>query len=496
MDEQVPRSTPPSLAEPQAEGVANPAATLLGRGGVYTVVTLVQSFSVFLVLPVLSRELGPRQYGVVATCVVVYQLLLVLAPVGLNAVVPWDYYERKADGLDRSRRLGASAWLVAIAVVAFAHFSGPAWSGVLEEVPYGGALTIAVLSVVPGTALLIAQAMLQAQARPVAFATCTLASVVGGQLVGLALVLLTDGGARCYLAGLAFGAGAGGFVGYVLTGIRPWRLARWSHVAGAVRHGGPTAVHGAAFILLASGDRVVIERLLGLDDAGRYHVAYLVGAIGLSAIQSLNNAWGPMVYGSAERGRWELLASTTSMMYTLALFIAGGVAIGAPLPLRLLLPDSFDPEGLAAVCAIVGFCVVPTVTYLSGVHVVFRQRRTVVLAWTTPLAGVVNIVLNMMLIPIWGLAGSAVATLLSYVLWAGLVRRAANRAQPVLWDRGVEVRTYVGAATFVAVGATIPAAGPWLGFRAFASCVLLVLMVRRTTTWLRASTRAASTTRH
>lgn len=480
------------MTEPSSDAAPSPvfdarkaSSALLGRGSIYAVVTVLQSASAFLVLPILSRELGPHEYGVVATCFAVYQLLLVIAPLGLNSVVPWAFYERGQEGLDVSRRLAATTLLIAAAVVAVVHASGPLWSNVLENVPYSGALVIAVLTVVPGVALVVAQGLLQAQARPAQFAVCTLLSVVGGQVAGLVLVVATDGGAGWYFTGLAAGTSTAAVVGFLLTRLRPWRLVGRGTIARSLAFGGPTALHSAAFIVLASGDRVVIERLLGLDDAGRYHVAYLVGAVGLSGIQALNFAWAPMVYSAPEAERWELLASTTSMMQRIALLVAGGIAIGAPLPLALLLPDTFDPAGLTAVCAIVAACVVPQVTYLSGVHVVFRLRKTLVLAWTTPLAGVVNIALNLALIPMIGLVGSALSTLLSYVLWAALVRGAARRAQPVPWNRRFERKSYMTAGALVAVGAVLPAGGSWMLLRGVASLVLLAILVKSVATSIR-----------
>jgi O-antigen/teichoic acid export membrane protein len=231
--------------------------------------------------------------------------------------------------------------------------------------------------------------------------------------------------------------------------------------------------------VLAAGDRLLVERILGLDAAGRYQIAYLVGALGLTALQAINNAWAPMVHRAAEAERWNLLADTTAVVYEIGALLAALIAIGGPVALSVLAPSSYDLTALSPVTAVVAMCALANVMYLSSAHIAFQKKRTAILAWSTPVAALVNIALNLVLLRIWGLTGGAVATLVGYVLWAGLVRRAASRLQAVPWKRDVEVRCWWTGAALATVGAVAPAEGGWLAVRVVgAAAVVGVLVVR------------------
>ena len=73
--------------------------------------------------------------------------------------------------------------------------------------------------------------------------------------------------------------------------------------------------------------------------------------------------------------------------------------------------------------------------YLSAVHVLFRSKRTGMLTVIMPCAAVMNIALNVVLIPRWGLTGAAVSTLVAYAVAGATSRLAARRVTKVVWIR-------------------------------------------------------------
>src|SRR5688500_7170511 len=114
-------------------------------GSVDAAVMALQSLSAFFVMPALSHALTPREFGILATCVVSYQLLIVLISLGLGTSVALNVYGHEHEP-EIARRLAGSAIITSLGLVGVAHLTGPLWSRILDGVPYTGAMTVAVVT--------------------------------------------------------------------------------------------------------------------------------------------------------------------------------------------------------------------------------------------------------------------------------------------------------------------------------------------------------------
>jgi O-antigen/teichoic acid export membrane protein len=93
------------------------------------------------------------------------------------------------------------------------------------------------------------------------------------------------------------------------------------------------------------------------------------------------------------------------------------------------------------------------------------ERRTGRAAVATLVAAVVNICLNIVMVPFLGITGSAIATVLSYALCARLTRPPASTGLQVP-GASVLLRSLIGGAVVVtlAIGA-LPTSPVWLAIR-------------------------------
>jgi O-antigen/teichoic acid export membrane protein len=348
--------------------------------------------------------------------------------------------------------------------VLLAHLLAPWWTGAFADLAYTGALPLAVWLVLPISIQAAALVVFQAQGRPAAFVATTVMTTAGGQLLGLGL--LTDRGTpEAYLAGLVIGAWAGVALGLVLLRPRAVRPAPLDRVGAAIRHGGPTVAHLLGFMVLALADRVLIERIIGLESAARYQVAYVVGSAGSVLLYGLNNAWGPMVYAESGERRWDLLARTTVSLAWLVGLVVAAVALAAPVGLAVLAPSSYDLGGLSDVAALVAAATVFDLVYLTAAHVLFAGKRTGALLVVMPIAAAVNVALNLVTLERWGLVAAALSTLVGYGVMAVLTVRASRRVADVPWDLPAFAAPFGIAALAVAVAVLLPTDGAALGLR-------------------------------
>ncbi len=244
----------------------------------------------------------------------------------------------------------------------------------------------------------------------------------------------------------------------------------------------PTIPTELSAMALSTGDRFVIQVVDGSAAVGRYQIAYALGTLALTFLSAQNVAWLAITFEEPEEQRWPALAQTTTLAAQMAMMLCAFIALTAPLALSIMAPASYDPRGLVAVSAIVAFAAVPFALNLSCGQILIWHRRTRPLLWITALALLVNLVLVVILLPPFGLAGAAAATFFALCLEAALAFRVANRLAPVPWDyRGIAL-CFAGGLLAVVVAIALPAgviADGGRGIAAAAVALVAVLTVRK-----------------
>ena len=174
----------------------------------------------------------------------------------------------------------------------------------------------------------------------------------------------------------------------------------------------------STFVLSAS-DRFVILRDLGPGPTGRYQVAYTLGAVGISMLTFLNLAWLPRIFAIKDlRARAAVLAHSRDGLYRLLVPVTLGIALGGPIALRIWAPASFRTEALIPVVLLVVTSTIPVSTSFVHSRLMLAEGRSGLVATVTVVAALLNIGLNLLLVPHIGINGSALATLITYTVLA------------------------------------------------------------------------------
>ncbi|WP_052667457.1 lipopolysaccharide biosynthesis protein [Nitriliruptor alkaliphilus] len=406
--------------------------SLLRHGSVYTAAVALHLGAAAVALPVATRALAPEQLGEFATALVILQLVTAGAALGLQAAVAREYYEGDAGPRDAERVVGWVLVLSVIVAVAVDQF-GPVWVGVLEGAEYTATFRFAVAAAVPAVLTQAVLAILRSRGRPRSYAAVALIGSAGGQALGTTLIVVVRDDPALYMSGLLVAHSVAAGVGLLLA--RPaFRGGSARLLRRALRTGLPLVPHLLAWSLLAAGDRFVIERILGFEQVGRYHVAYVLGGLTMVVIAAINNAWAPMMLEASDRDRVALLRRTGLVVSGLATAGALLACLLAPTALAIASPETYRAGELSSVVAIVALSAIPYVWYLGEGNVLYQRRRTGVFAVLTPLAAAVNISLNLVLIPRFGLTGAATATFLGVsVLAAGAHVRRRLLAPETIW---------------------------------------------------------------
>lgn len=405
---------------------------LFGRGLLYVVVMAAPLISATVVSPILTRILGPGGFGLVAVAISLNQLLMALALVGLDQAV---MVQRAEDGDSRrSRGLVATAFLVSAAVMGVAAGTAPWWGPAFGFGDHWDVVWLTLAWTAPAAPVLMMATLLLAENRLRPFALLTLVSTTGGQVLALGFVLVGPRTPTVYLMGAVAITVASLVLGLVLT--RP----RWSGVRDtatttrALRLGLPMALNAIAGYVLNAGDRILIQRSLGPVEVGRYQVAYTIGYVVVMLMYYVNQSWTPRFAELRDVGaRLALQGRTRDSLYRLLAPAVLGVSLAAPVALRVFAPASYEPRTLSIVVVLIAVAAFPVAAGGATGRELLTLRRGRAIAASTLAAAVANVVLNVVMLPVWGILGAAVATSLSLALQSAIKRALLPRG--TVWPR-------------------------------------------------------------
>lgn len=448
----------------QQATVDREVAGLFGRDSLYVVSWAVQIIAAAVVTPVVTRLMGPVEFGRTALSNAVMQTLFVVAGLGLQTAI--QRHHARADGAVEARKILSAAIAVAAVVTVVVDLTGPLWSPLIGLPSYSGAIRLAVVwagvSAVTNSAL----ALLRSQDRLLPFVVVNLFQSLVAEVLSLLLVGLVSPTAKEFILGQLLAQVAATVVALAL--VVPHRLGSRdvALVREALAYAIPLVPAVLGSLILASADRLVIGHDLGQAEVARYQIAYNVGALPMLLLSLLDSAWMPRFFALADRDtRGEVLAASRDFLYRLLVPVVVGLSIGAPVVLRVWAPASYHPEKLLLVTSVVIVTVIPYTAGIASIRTLLLAGRTRVIAGATVVAAVLNIVLNLLLVPRFHLVASAASTLAAFVVLQLLLERSARAVvvlRPV--DRRT-VRQLWGAGALALAAAAAPISLPLLVIR-------------------------------
>lgn len=423
--------------------------TVLLHGGVYTASRFLNQGVTFLLLPLYAHLLGSQGVGVVEVMNVLRSFLFVLFAQGLDAT--WFRF-RFAKGKAELRRFESTIiWYLLFASfigVTALWLSGDRLGRVLTPgVPF---FPLGVFSAVTASALIfssLVERRLQAEQRPVAFAVFSLARTAGTLLAILWFVALWRRGAAGKVEAEALAAVVAAVVSIAI--LSPGLRFDSRELRAGLRYGWPLVPHAMAAFLNDLLDRFVVNAMLGLEAVGVYSMGYRVAGVGMMVMVALNQAFSPIFIQSVERaeredseGRRESGDMIRRHIASLGFFnvlFACAVAMGISTVARevLVLATTSEFRDSWRVVAPVSAGVVAWGWYCTlSQSVTYRTATVHRLPLITISAALANLTANFVLVPVFGIAGAAWATLLSNVVMAGGTLYVGMRSLPIPYAFG------------------------------------------------------------
>jgi O-antigen/teichoic acid export membrane protein len=461
--------------------------TMFGRDSLYVVVLALQLVTAVVLVPVITRVLGPDGYGRLATAVALSQAVFPAAALGLQIGIQRVF--AGPGGRDAARGLLTVSIVLTSGVVGLLLVTRRWWGGTLGLHGHPAVLELTVVWSGLVAVTYVDLALLRSLERLGRYATVSLLQSVGIQVVALGAVAVFGRSAQVFLAGYVAGQALALVVALALTRPRLSGVLQVRTAQAALVYSLPLVPQQVATFVLNASDRLVVQRDLGPVPTGRYQVAYNVGGLGIILLTFINQAWMPRIFALRGDARAAVLARCRDQIYRLLLPVVTGMALGLPAVLRVWAPASYRPGSLALVTVLVVASTIPYAASLGPVRVLLASGHTRTLAGATAAAAAANIALNLLLVPTLGIDGSALATLVSFALLAALVALLARSAIPVARVPAPLGFGLLGVVGVALASAALPTGGTWFGLRLGAGAVALAWLAQTIRTVLGRSPR-------
>jgi O-antigen/teichoic acid export membrane protein len=398
----------------------------------------------FLTMPLLTRTLTREEYGLLNLTFATVGILALLGRLGFAEATTRFYYQYQQRGTQHLREffgtMLAGSFLTATLVALGTVLALP-W--IVSDANARRCLQAASAVVVIRSVLGVIYQTYRAQERPLAFTGAQLAARYVSLAIVIALLLFQGLSTYGVILATVIGEGLVVLISIAEIGSRGAlgqpRLSR-EHASAAFAYGTPLAVGLHAAFFLDYGDRFLIERFLGLGAVATYSVPYdIVSTLAAAVFGSLKMALMPVVFRV-----WETEgASATSelvsrlLTYSIALAIpAVALCIVTSEDLIVFLSSAKYSGAGALTAYLAPGVVLGELNFLVAAGLLLG-RGTMTLGGLTVGCCALNLALNALLLPRWGLAGAASATTIAYAALMVATYRASRstlalRVQPVV----------------------------------------------------------------
>lgn len=418
-----------------------------------------------LLLPLYVRYLSPEDYGIISTVGIIAFLAGTILSLKQDAAVLRFYYDYSDSEEGLGRYLGTVIVLVAsfafFATLLLSLFGRLFFDLLLRGFPFPYVLYGLWTGVFTGLSL-IPLMLLRAREQASRFALLQVASFLVTAVLIIYFVVYQREGALGQVKGMLLGTFAF-FAIYLILLVKEVRLGfSFRHAKETILYGIPLIPQGIAEWVIGGSDRVFLVNYSTLASVGLYSVGYTLGSAVNVFIFSIQQALGPLFFSTANnqeeaekvlpRIATYFVLATSTVVIIVSIFGREAIAVIA------------DPHymGAAVIVPIIASLYLFRPLSLFASYGILYRKRSSLLVLSVLISAGLNLILNFLLIPPYGMIGAALATWMTYVADAGMTLWWAQRIYPLAYEYGRLGKIFLLSGIVIGAGILVPHESLWL----------------------------------
>jgi len=396
----------------------------------------------FLLLPLYTNYLPTDEYGRAALIFTFLAVMNVFYSYGMD--VAFLRYYVLQENKEARKRLFSTAYtsvaLVALFWTLLIEFS----PDTISKIVFGGR-SFPELIVLSGAILLfdalsvIPFILLRAEEKSVQFTGLKLINVVINLSANVYLIIYLHRGVEGIFQAQAFTS----FMTFLL--VLPIILKKyrfdflWQTESLLLKFGLPYIPSGLSVIIMDLIDRIILDRKLGDAVTGIYSAGYKLGMIMALFVAAFRFAWHPFFLSTSKQENAKAVFSKVLTYFSLGgtvVFLTIALFINEIVRIRIFGRSIFGEQywGSTIIVPVIMLSYLLYGIYVNFLVGIYLKKKTSYLPLVTGSGAVVNIGLNLLLIPIIGMMGSAWATFGAYFVMAALLYLIAQKSYFISYE--------------------------------------------------------------
>lgn len=384
---------------------------------IYTFSSIASAAIPFVLLPILTRYLTPAEYGQVAMFSIFTTALAAVVGLSVQGAANRRFFDDNASELELAKFNGNCFFILlmstslALLLLLIVDTLLADYLGIPSIWVYLG-----VLSVFFSFVLNLRLGQWQVRGKAKAYGKLQITNALSLLLLSLLFVIPLKLGPDGRIYGIVLASTLIGIIAYWTLVKDKLVIMKYSRadINYALSFGVPLIPHVLGGFLLLSVDRLVINKELGLEMTGIYMVAINLGSALNIIFNSINKAYVPWLFGQLKEEDANNRLSIVKKTYVYFVFLIVMTTLSfliAPPILEVIVGKEYRQAANILPFILTGQVFLGM--YYMVTNYIFYIKKTKYLSYVTISSGVINIILLLVLVPLYGIAGAALAFLIA-----------------------------------------------------------------------------------
>ena len=392
---------------------------------IYSLAWFASSFASLVLLPIYTRYLSKADYGILELLELIRDLLNIIIITGIGSAIGKFYNRREITDIEKKSVISTALWYVTISALAWIglllYFREYVSQIILGSFKYEYFIIIFGCSMFFEIVMLVGISYLQVEKKSFHFVGYILLRLSLNIFLNLMFIVRYDLGALGMLYGNLITSGV---VAVVLTSwciIQVGLACQFSLLNDMIKFGLPYVPALLFATLMHSADRYIIRQYSSLEDVGLYSLGYkfpfMLNAL---LLQSFGRIWGAStVYEIAkeEKSR-EIYSKIATYFITIFIFMQYSLSVLSPSVMTIMVAPKFYEA--YRIIPIISLALVFYAMHNFFIIGALIKKKTLFLPFSYGGACIVNIILNLVLVPIYGYKAAAWVSVLTYFTFSAV----------------------------------------------------------------------------
>lgn len=384
---------------------------------VYAIATVLNRAINIVLLPIYTRYLPKAEYGALELLVVSSNVLLIIMQFGLGSALFRNYLYKKNP--NKKTLISTAYYTLAIISIIFSIisliYSNQLSLLLFSSVDFANALRLFILFSLFQTLSIIPMTKLRIEERSGTFALIAGANFLIILILNLLFIYHFDLG----INGIAYANALAGFIFviiyFIITSKDLILSFSLSELKDMFEFGIPLVPANLFSMVLMMSDRYLIKYYLGLEKVAIYGVALRIGIIMGLVVTSFQKTWPAVMFQIAKEKKGGVIFSKLFTIFILLLITLGLVIV---LFSQEIISIFTTPEYLEAK-SLIPFIIIAFmfygINYFTSIGIQVK-KKTYFYPLIIGLSAIINIVLNILLLPIYGIKAAAFSRFISFII--------------------------------------------------------------------------------